>query len=113
MSDADTTTKPTHWDRYKDTLTYSKLLEAGQASSQAIRVMAELNLEVDQIEEIIEYLSPDNVELYAHVHVTEDKAEMEGNDCECEDVDLGRGFKQVVVFALTVLAGSYGEGNGN
>lgn len=84
---------------------YLKCLSSGQTAVQAATMIAGLDVDPDDLQQAIDYLSANNLELIAHVHMDDELREMilqksPNSDPKCFDVPLGDGFKWIVVAAL-------------
>ena len=92
-----------HWDQYLHSLEFSRI-DVKVGRQQAVKIVAAMNLDAEDIRDILHALSPENVDLVAHVHATQEMADRLGDDeVQCVEVNLGPGFKAVIWYALERL----------
>jgi len=96
------------FDELKEKEPLIRSMSSGVGLDRARQLMATFDVMPQDVIEAIEYLSADNIELVAHIHVDDAlladvKANYPNLDTEgwaCQDVRLGDGFKWVIIHCL-------------
>lgn len=98
----------------KDNELYLQLIDQGVGEAKAAELTASFEADPDDIQDAIRYLMASNLELVAHIHMTEElaaniRAQFPNVNPECFDVALGDGFKWVIIHTLSLYRDKIAE----